>query len=102
MRAFQCWPRPRALRLAEQKSLLKLAGRVLGADKACGTPSQLISRLIPPNDPLAPATDPPPRAVLNASTVVWIDAGSVPPTEKTVATASDFEGVMTNRPARMM
>src|SRR5690349_1486600 len=47
--------------------LKKSAGRLLGADLASGTPSQLISRRNPPNEPLAPAVVPPPRSVRNAS-----------------------------------
>ena len=44
----------------------KLAGRLLGAAKLAGTPSQLISRRAPVaslNRPLAPAVLPPPSAV---------------------------------------
>ena len=46
-------------------TLKKFAGRLFGAADASGTPSQLISRRKPPNDPFAPAVVPPPRSVRN-------------------------------------
>src|SRR5438045_1712140 len=48
-------------------TLKKLAGRLFGAERASGTPSQLISRRRPPKEPFAPATVPPPRSVRKAS-----------------------------------
>src|SRR3954462_13601207 len=53
-------------------ALKKLSGSELGAEKESGTPSQLISRRTPPNEPFAPATVPPPRSVLKASRAVVV------------------------------
>src|SRR3954464_10422588 len=47
--------------------LKKFAGRLLGAEDASGTPSQLISRRSPPKEPLAPAVVPPPKSPRKAS-----------------------------------
>src|SRR3954471_501896 len=52
-------------------TLKKFAGRLFGAAKPDGTPSQLISRRTPPNDPFAPAVVPPPRSARNTSTKNW-------------------------------
>src|SRR4051794_6825298 len=49
--------------------LKKLAGRLLGAANCAGTPSQLISRRSPPNDPFTPGEVPPPIAERKASRV---------------------------------
>src|SRR5512132_462972 len=48
-------------------TLKKSAGRRLGSARLSGTPSQLISRRTPPNEPFAPGTVPPPIAARNAS-----------------------------------
>src|SRR5205814_2991999 len=63
--------------------LKKVAGRAFGELKALPTASQLISRRSPPNDPLAPAVVPPPRAVRNWSRTVLMAAASAPEPEKT-------------------
>src|SRR5437762_3937877 len=55
--------------------LKKFTGRLLGAEEAAGTPSQLISRRAPPNEPLAPATVPPPISERNWSRAGVIAAG---------------------------
>src|SRR4051812_15398227 len=65
-------------------TLKKLAGRLLGADSASGTPSQLISLRTPPNEPLAPATVPPPIAARNAS-LVGVIPTAVPVPSNTIA-----------------
>ncbi len=59
-------------------TLKKFAGKLLGADRASGTPSQLISRRTPPKEPFAPATVPPPRSTRKASRAAVILAGVVP------------------------
>src|SRR5438552_1048486 len=64
-------------------ALKKVAGRAFGELKALPTASQLISRRSPPNDPLAPAMVPPPRAVRNWSRTVVMAAASAPEPEKT-------------------
>ena len=66
-------------------TLKKLAARLLGADILAGTPSQLISRRRPPNEPLAPATVPPPRSVRNASRAAVVVASA--PVRTTCAAA---------------
>src|SRR3954471_18605385 len=48
-------------------TLKKFAARLFGAAEAAGTPSQLISRRTPPNDPFAPAVVPPLRSKRNES-----------------------------------
>src|SRR5262245_11017535 len=58
--------------------LKKLVGKGFGSATASGTPSQLISRRTPPNEPFAPAVVPPPTAVRNASRVGVIAAGFAP------------------------
>ena len=55
-------------------TLKKLAGRVLGTDRASGTPSQLISQRMPPKLPFAAATVPPPRSILNWSRAATMEA----------------------------
>src|SRR3954453_7809085 len=50
-------------------TLKKSGGSAFGSEKPAGTPSQLISRRTPPNEPFAPATVPPPIAARNASRV---------------------------------
>ena len=76
-------------------TLKKLAGRLFGADKASGTPSQLISRRRPPNEPLAPATIPPPRSFRNASRAGVIAAALTPvPSSTTTANAAVWNMTM--------
>src|SRR4051812_21981583 len=61
--------------------LKKSAGRLLGAAKAAGTPSQLISRRAPVaslKEPFGPATEPPPRAVRYWLTEGRMSAGKAP------------------------
>ena len=65
-------------------TLKKLAGSAFGSEKHSGTPSQLISRRKPPNEPFAPATVPPPTDARNASRVAVIAAGFAPAASKTV------------------
>src|SRR5262245_2748634 len=62
--------------------LKKSAGRGLGSAFALGTPSQLTSRRRPPNEPLAPATVPPPMAARNASLVGVMAAALAPAASK--------------------
>src|ERR1700730_14130256 len=50
-------------------TLKKLAGRLFGAANAAGTPSQLISRRTPPNEPFGPGVVPPPKSFRKASRV---------------------------------
>src|SRR4051794_8465954 len=75
-------------------TLKKLAGRAFGADCASGTPSQLISRRTPPNDPFSPAVVPPPRSALNWSTVGWIAAALAPTAVRTTGAADAVPGVI--------
>src|SRR3954452_3744334 len=65
-------------------TLKKFAGRLFGADSASGTPSQLISRRMPPKEPFAPATVPPPIAVRNVSRVA-VTVARLPELSKTIA-----------------
>src|SRR5678815_4111900 len=65
-------------------TLKKLAGSAFGSENISGTPSQLISRLKPPNEPFAPAMVPPPTEARNASRVGVIAAGFAPAASKTV------------------
>src|SRR5688572_17658510 len=64
-------------------ALKKLAARLLGAEEFEGTPSQLISRRCPPNDPLAPATVPPPRSKRNWSRAGMMAAALAPADDRT-------------------
>src|SRR6266699_3003538 len=62
----------------------------LGASLAAGTPSQLISRRAPvasENNPLAPATTPPPKATRYASRVGVMLTAFGPVPEKTIGAA---------------
>src|SRR3954464_6346484 len=64
--------------------LKKLAGRLLGAAKLAGTPSQLISRRAPVaslKEPLGPGVVPPPNATRYWSMDAWISAGVAPDAE---------------------
>src|SRR5438477_6035065 len=71
-------------------TLKKFAGRLLGAESASGTPSQLISRRPVPKLPATLGFSVP-SDVLKASTVDWMPAGLVPEAEKmTVACASGY------------
>ena len=65
-------------------TLKKLAGSRFGSERASGTPSQLISRRSPPNEPFAPATLPPPTAMRKASRVAVMAAGLAPADSKVV------------------
>src|SRR5947209_972766 len=67
--------------------LKKLAGRLFGAAKLSGTPSQLISRRPVLNEPATLGFSVP-RSVRNASTVAWMAAASGPAAEKTVWAAA--------------
>jgi len=68
--------------------LKKLAGRLLGAAKPSGTPSQLISRRPFANEP-ATFGFRLPRSIRNASTAAWISAGASPdPWRSSWATAT--------------
>src|SRR3989454_5022324 len=63
-------------------ALKKLAGRLFGAEKASGTPSQLISRRPLGNEPATLGLRGP-RQARKASTAAWISAGPAPPASKT-------------------
>ena len=65
-----------------------------------GTPSQLISRLTPPNEPFAPATMPPPIAVRKSSRIDVIPAAVVAVPENRMGAAwTDGEASNVARPA---
>src|SRR6266496_4175620 len=70
-------------------TLKKSAGKLLGAERASGTPSQLISRRMPPKDPLAPATVPPPRSTRNASRAEVMAAAFVPVADSTMTAPAE-------------
>src|SRR5437762_12229098 len=70
-------------------ALKKLAGRLLGAESASGTPSQLISRRPLPNEPATFGFAAPSEA-RNASTVAWIAAALAPDAENMIV-ASEIE-----------
>src|SRR5262249_51855303 len=76
-------------------TLKKLAGRGLGSERVSGTPSQLISRRMPPKEPFAPATVPPPTAARKASRVGVIEAALGPAASKIVKAARAVAAVMT-------
>src|SRR5436190_20083100 len=63
-------------------TLKKLAGKLFGAEKASGTPSQLISRRPLPTEP-ATLGFKAPRPTRNESTVLWILAAFAPTAENT-------------------
>ena len=67
-------------------TLKKVAGKLLGAENASGTPSQLISRRPLPNEPATFGLSVP-RVVRNASTVDWMAVASAPEAERTTAAA---------------
>src|SRR3977135_4440184 len=67
-------------------TLKKFAGRLLGAESASGTPSQLISRRPVPKLPITLGFSVP-SDVLKASTVDWRPAGVAPEPEKVIAAA---------------
>ena len=67
-------------------ALKKFAGRLLGAESASGTPSQLISRRPVPKLPGTLGFRVP-SDVLKASTVAWMPAGFGPEAEKRIAEA---------------
>src|SRR5262245_66555315 len=58
-------------------ALKKLAGRLFGAEKASGTPSQLISRWPLGNEP-ATLGFRGPRKARKSSTAAWMSAGTAP------------------------
>src|SRR5947207_3194073 len=65
-------------------TLKKFAGRLFGADRASGTPSQLISRRPLGKEPATFAFNAP-RAVRYASTVAWMPAAFAPDALKVTA-----------------
>src|SRR4029434_3834539 len=71
--------------------LKKFAGRLLGAEKASGTPSQLISRRPSGNVPPTPLLGP--KKSLNASTAVWMSAGVAPDASHTSGSAEAATGL---------
>src|SRR3954470_3968318 len=72
-------------------TLKKVAGRLFGAAKFAGTPSQLISRRTPPKEPLAPAVVPPPKSSRKASRVAVISVAVAPVAVRTVTCAGSEE-----------
>src|SRR5437867_13140459 len=70
--------------------LKKLAGKLLGAATASGTPSQLISRRPSGNDPPTPLLAP--RNVRKALTVARMSDGLAPDTSKTTGAATAIVG----------
>src|SRR6266542_4373062 len=70
--------------------LKKLAGKLLGAAKASGTPSQLISRRPSGNDPPTPLLAP--RNVRKALTVARMSDGLAPDASKTTGAATAIVG----------
>src|SRR5437899_3456447 len=70
--------------------LKKLAGKLWGAAKASGTPSQLISRRPSGNDPPTPLLGP--RNVRKALTVATMSAGLAPDASKTTGAATAIVG----------
>src|SRR5213593_4890973 len=74
-------------------ALKKLAGRLLGAAKASGTPSQLISRRPSGNDPATLALRVP-RSARQASTAAVIEAGFAPAAAWTVGLAASTSGTV--------
>jgi len=71
--------------------LKKFAGIRFGAEKAAGTPSQLISRRPVGNVPPTPLLGP--KKFLNASTAVWISAGVAPDASNTTGSAEAATGL---------
>src|SRR5436309_9434643 len=67
-------------------ALKKLAGRLLGAEKASGTPSQLISRRPLGNEPAVFGLRGP-RKARKSSTATWMSAGAAPDAWKTTGAA---------------
>src|SRR5512143_3008892 len=80
-------------------TLKKFAGRMFGAEKASGTPSQLISRRPVANDPAVLGLRGP-RAVRYASTADWIDAASAPAALKLIAAPNAVEATSPNATAK--
>src|ERR1700731_672257 len=77
-------------------TLKKVAGKLFGAAKLAGTPSQLISRRRPPKEPLGPAVVPPPKSIRNASRVAVMSPAVAPVAVLTVTCAGKEE---TNPPS---
>src|SRR5881296_224674 len=67
-------------------TLKKFAGRLFGAERASGTPSQLISRRPLGNEPATLGLRAP-RNVRKASTAAWISAGLAPDASNTTGAA---------------
>src|SRR5512132_1360149 len=93
--ALTCTPVPGVFMTTPrgELTLKKFSGRLLGAANASGTPSQLISRRAPPNEPFAPATVPPPRADRKLSTVGVIADAFDPAAENVTTAAATFTGI---------
>src|SRR5262245_42169304 len=72
-------------------ALKKLAGRLFGAEKASGTPSQLISRRPLGNEPATFGFSGP-RKARKASTDAWMSAGSAPELSNTTGAAEATTG----------
>src|SRR5262245_56383743 len=72
-------------------ALKKLAGRLFGAEKASGTPSQLISRRPLANEPATFGFSGP-RKARKASTEAWISAGTAPEDSNTTGAAEATAG----------
>src|SRR6058998_2052144 len=81
-------PVPRVKKTAPrgELALKKLAGRLFGAEKASGTPSQLISRRPLANEPATFGLRGP-RKARKASTAAWISAGLAPDASNTTGAA---------------
>ncbi len=71
--------------------LKKFAGNRFGAEKASGTPSQLISRRPVGNVPPTPLLGP--KKFLKASTAVWMSAGVAPDASNTSGSAEAATGL---------
>ena len=68
------------------------AGKGLGSLAASGTPSQLISRRTPPNEPLAPAVAPPPTSARKRSRAAVMSAGVAPAAVRLTPAAPAWPG----------
>src|SRR2546430_768786 len=79
-------------------TLKKSNGRLLGAAKLLGTPSQFISRRPDPNEPPTFGLSLP-RSVRNVSTAAWISAAVAPLADR-IDTANVRDGKLRKSPIR--